>query len=501
MAKRIDIVYDLIFFIQRIKEKDRQQFKKYLSTKKNKEDLLKLYKAFERCDKFAEPKGIIKRVINFREGKDYRLFRSLRSHLFRYEISNKRIQYFKYKDPHEYLYIQLKGGYIAAQMMTEQDAYITSIYQMTETYRRAERFEVLNIQKDCAENLSKFYELSGDELNAAWWAKEREGVRSDLDRYEDIHNDLEKKLLKITCCESHELSFRSNGERKVDSKIRKIAWMVRLIDWSHQKIEYPPDRSFEISNGLYRELKKNPGMFPKHFRIIVLKYVLEDLYRLGRTDILGQFAKKIYRLEDFPVYQRLPLLKFFLYFLLKSRNDRIMDLVLKDLEDEKSYDQFRPFHDHAVKVKCLYLIRIDKSTEALQVLSAHLSQKISCEFMNFDFRYIEMICFYKLRKWEILEDKLESFRRFTFRQNNIRNSSYHLILFNNLRSLLLHGKIDTGIQSIKQDENVYDLREYTARQLISIARSKNAYHPHNQLNKAAEKHIKTIRNQSDQSED
>lgn len=454
-----------------MKESDRQSFRKSLSRYKDSIGLLNMMKAFEQCNNSDNPNGIIKRLVSLQGGKEIRNYNKFKSLLFEFEISNKRLNHFRKTDNYTYTFIVLKKKFLSAQMMAEKDAYLTSIQSMTEIFKKAEQLDYLEIQKDCAINLTSYYNLTGNKDESVFWHNETIRILNDLIKYNSIHQIFEKELLQLDCCNSHQNNQFQLSNNEGSSSVRTINSMLKIIEWGRIRKQYKTNDFFNRSLNLHRELIKNPEVYPGHFQLILKKFLFEDLYRLGRLRILKDQINKIGFLHHYPIYRRIPLINFYLFFLYKTKDFINLKALIADIDSENAFVQFQPFMIQFIKIKALYLLSIKKEKEALRLLNRKESGQIKCEFIDFELRLIEIICFYRLSEWSLLEDKIDSLRHFTFRHVELKNSAYCLVIFNCIRSLILHNKIDGQLLSIYHEENVYDLREeisFLVKDLIRI---------------------------------
>lgn len=442
-----------------MKESDKQSFRKSLSRYKDSIELLNMMKSFEQCNHLENPQGVVKRLVSLQGGKDSRNYNKFKTLLFEFEISSKRLNQFRKTDNYNYTLFVLKKRFLGAQMMTEKDAYLTSIQLMTEIFKKAEQYDYLELQKDCAINLTSYYNLTGNNKEAIFWTNETIRILNDLIKYNSVHQIFEKELLQLDCCNNHKSHLFQSGIVAKPTSVRTINSMLKIIEWKGIRKHYKSSDSFKESLNLHRELTKNPEVYPRHFQLIVKKFVFEDLYRLDRLSILKKQINKIAFLDQYPIYRRIPLINFYLFFFYKTKDYTNLEALIGDIDSAIVYLQFQPFMMQFLKIKALYLLSIKKEKEALRLLNRKETSQIKCEFTDFEFRLIEIICLYRLSEWSLLEDKIDSLRQFTFRHDELKNSAFCLLIFNCIRSLILHNKIDVHLLNIYQEENVYDLRE------------------------------------------
>lgn len=442
-----------------MKESDKQLFRKSLSGNKGGIELLNMMKAFEQCNQLTTPRGIVKRLVTMQGGKDLRNYNKLKSLLFEFEISSKRLNHFRKTDIYTYNLFDLKKRFLAAQMMTEKDAYLTSIQSMTEIFKKAGQYDYLELQKDCAINLTSYYNLTGNKKASIFWTNETIRILNDLIKYNSVHQIFEKELLQLDCCNYHKSHQFQSGIIDKVSSVRTINSMLKIIEWRGIRKHYKSSDSFKESLNLHRELIENPEVYPGHFQLIMKQFVYEDLYRLGRITILKRQINKIAFLDQYPIYRRIPLINFYLFFFYKTKDFTNLRALIGGIDSESAYSQFQPFMIQFIKIKTLYLLSMKKEKEALRILNRKERSQIKCEFTDFEYRLIEIICFYRLSEWSLLEDKIDSLRQFTFRHDELKNSAFCLLIFNCIRSLILHNKIDGHLLNIYHEDSVYDLRE------------------------------------------
>ena len=107
-------------------------------------------------------------------------------------------------------------------MLTEKDAYASSILIMKETYSKAYKYEFLQTQKDCADNLSSFFQMTGDDAKSRTWLKLSKELEPVISEYNRVHYILETQVHRIHCCENHKSTFSEKVDYAFAEKNLKI---------------------------------------------------------------------------------------------------------------------------------------------------------------------------------------------------------------------------------------------------------------------------------------
>ncbi len=439
-----------------MRDSEKAEFKRFIIERKNEEALIRMFRAFEKCQLNREAQGVIKRIIVLPDGTDYRLFLQLKNLLFEYEISSRRIKYFKKEDIHMFLEIELKKEFIVAQMLTERDAYASSINHMILAFKKAKKFDFLQIQKDCSDNLSQYYRLTGDLKQSEYWYEISGQLNHELSEYNRLRNIFENSLNKVNCCIEHAKLSNPYTNISFNGATMKTKWMSEVLMLNANRNETSSHESLVEFNRLYRIIKRHPGVFPKEFRVVVLKFAFEDLYRLKKYVILTRQAHKVFTLNRLPLYNRIPLMNFFLHFLFKRRMSGLLNSLIDIIDSEDSYRQFIPFIHSLNRIRIMHLYAMKSYKSVLKILNQQEMVKSDCSFTDFQNRILEILCLLHIDEEDLAHDRLENLRRFVFRNDELRDSIIHRSLYESIRKST-KGVLINGSQDDFANNNVYNL--------------------------------------------
>ena len=131
MPRVIDGIFELIFHLQGMDQVNKSHFKKFIGKYRFSKSLNKMIAEFEKSNPY-EPAGFLYHLIRNLNGKDYKTYLRLKKQLFEFELSSKRIDFFRKEDIHLYMESYLKKEVLAANILLEQNAHLNAIQILNE---------------------------------------------------------------------------------------------------------------------------------------------------------------------------------------------------------------------------------------------------------------------------------------------------------------------------------------------------------------------------------
>ena len=178
MGRLIDSIFELIFYIQKMDDTDKTAFKQFIKKYRSSKALMRMLREFEKSNPY-EPTGFLHKLIRNRNGADYKTYLRFKNNLFEFELSSKRIKFFQKDDLNSYLHSYLKKELLTANILTERSAYFNATQSLLDIYKKAERYEFLEIQKPCAKSLVQFYQYTSQNEAFEEWSSISKKVSGD----------------------------------------------------------------------------------------------------------------------------------------------------------------------------------------------------------------------------------------------------------------------------------------------------------------------------------
>ena len=463
----------MVHHLRRMKDADKAAFVRFVSKYRSSKSLVHMFRAFENADPSTPFKGLLNSIQSNPNGKAYKTFHRFRKKVFEFELSSKRLEYFRKIDPHHYYYIYLKKEILAAEMLTERNAYHISIQLLKETLKRAQQYEYLDLQRQCLKDLVEFSRYTGHPRLESKYSKEFNEISNSLAEYEGLCGVFEKAAFGLRCCAHHVQQLKSgdadaffNYDRTWPMK--KAVWMGEFLvaRTAFHRMKYR--QSLFHANALKRELNLRPGLYPATFRLSIHLLILENLWYLKKFKLIGRYSRKLLRLDHFPVYQRIPVQQYFLHYFLLQGNHEMINLLLEDFNLEHTYRHFPHFMARARVVECASFFQKCEYHSFLACLNRNFSERdLDCAHLNFTLRCLEVISLRKTGDDILALDKLECLRRFISRHDILKNDDFCQASFRILKNEGIRETIQmTTLHKAVLKTSVYDLHWITVQWIL-----------------------------------
>ncbi|MEQ9063637.1 MAG: hypothetical protein RIE58_05640 [Vicingaceae bacterium] len=430
MGKQHLAILEMIYHIERMKDSDKVALVQFLGKYRSNKTLVNVFRSLENALPGKPYCGVLKTVLEKPNSAAYKNFHRFRKKLFEFELTVKRLDSFRRYDPQSFFHITLKKEILAAEMLTQRNAYKLSIQLLRDTLKRAEQYEYLDLQSDCLRDLVEFSRISGRPRLEAAYNKEHFQIKGLHAQFEELRKKFEDGVFGMRCCAFHLPVMIQNADQayvhfNTKHQLKKIEWMGKFLKAKEVQRYYNYQESLFLCTRLKREMNRHPGLCPAFLRVTLHILVLENLWYLKKMQLIEKYSKKLLRLDHVPTYQRIPVLLYFLHYFLWIQRFEMIELILLDLKRENAYSHFKEFMARAQLIHLATLFMKNQFTELLIFLNRqNLLTTLQCEHLNFDVRSMEILALKANGEENLLEDKLESLRRFVSRQASLKNDNY-----------------------------------------------------------------------------
>ena len=474
MGKRQHAINEMVYHVHGMSDGDKVAFVQFMSKYRSCKSLVNMFRAFDSTDLNSEPKGLIKRIIEDQNGNAYKNFHRFKKKVFEFELSTKRLDYFKKYDPHFYYFMCLKKEILASEMLTERNAYHTSIQVLKETFKKAGQFEFLGLQKDCLRDMEQFSKYSGQQRLEKRYADQHASFSIQFERFESINKLFEKWVFGMRCCANHHTLLEKEASADFyryhsEWQLRNVLWMAQFLDAKVLFEKKENRRSLFNSNALKRELYLRPGLYPASFRLSVHLLILENLWYLKKFSLIERYSRKLLNLDHFPAYQRIPMLQYFLCYFLWIRKFEMIELIMSDLDSDMAYGHFDSFQARARLVELSSYFLLGDFRKCLSYLNReNRLNYLDCQHSEFDMRCIELLSLLELGEELLYQDKLESLRRYISRNDELKTDLYVASINNVLKKNKSLNSQELKIyHELMSKRSIFDLRWVIIRLILS----------------------------------
>ena len=473
MGKRQDAIDEMVYHVRRMSDGDKVAFVQFMSKYRSCKSLVNMFRAFDSTQPNSSPKGLIKRIIDDKNGNAYKNFHRFKKKIFEFELSTKRLDYFKRYDPHFYYFMCLKKEILASEMLTERNAYHISIQVLKETFKKAGQFEFLGLQKDCLRDMEQFSKYSGQIRLQKRYADEHASFTIQYEQFEEIKKLFENLVFGMRCCAVHKSVTNTDASSVFHTyhkkwPLRNAIWMARFLDAKVMFEQNEHHRSLINSNALKRELNLRPGLYPASFRLSVHLLILENLWYLKKFKLIERYSRKLINLDHFSAYQRIPMLQYFLCYFLWIRKFEMIDLIMSDLDADMAYGHFNSFQARARLVELFSIFLQGDYRRCLMYLNRENRLKyLECHQSEFDMRCIEILCLSEVDEDLLLFDKLESLRRFISRNSDLKTDMVVKSISDAImRKKTLNAQELKMYHTLMSKRSIFDLRWVIIQELV-----------------------------------
>lgn len=467
MLKATEYLKEISSYIEKMQEGEKSRFQSFITRRKNGRNLRNALNAIAKTDasEYGANFGSLRRT---KLNRLLRNFNEFKIAILEFEGSLGFRPHLKGHDSFDSVCMELRKEIIAAQALAEKDAYHLSIAAIKEIYAKAKKFEVLQVQKDCAGHLTTYFNLCGFPDQALVWKKENMLLSVLITKSYVLQEEMLNRIDCLPCCDQHQPA--EDHSSLSDSKFnnRKINWMLEILDFARRKNSMDARNSLTKCLTLFREVREEPFLYPIHFRASVTKLMVEDLFRLGRFELLSAFSEQIDLLNYIPAYRRMPLINFFLHFHLKSGNLESFSSLVKRSRNTAALQVFHPFIQKLDYTELLCHFINGSYHQVLRSINRKEMPESKCVFVDFDMRTMEVLSLFRVGEDNTAFDKLESLRRFLFRHDELKRSEYCLGIYKCLRSQIMK-KSRIHLPEINPTGSVYDMRTLIARSILPDA--------------------------------
>ena len=420
-------------------------FKKFISKYRSSKTLMRMLKEFEKSTPY-EPTGFLYKLIRNQNSADYKTYLRFKNHLFEFELSSKRIDFFKKDDLNSYLHSYLMKELLTANILIERSAYFNANQSLNEIYKKAEKYELLEIQKPCAKSLTQFYQYTSQKEAFEEWSLRTQKISEEYRIYEKRIDDFEIAVHRLKCCAIHNenmqnvliMPYKSTYKR---TRLLKMKWMHSFLEAKvlFRKKQYQD--SLNLCFELKRMLENEPGLFPLHYKLIMYLLSAENLWFLKKFYAVNELSYKAGRLDIFSMHQRIPALYMALCYFLHKRRYEHIEIVCGEV---KSVLGFGHFKEYLARIRMIELMVLFNKKEYRKFL-----KKINrsnnyignlCAFNLFLLRTLELCCLHILTDGVSVDDKFESLRRYVGRNNELKTDLFCKLILKTCRKWEIKGE-------------------------------------------------------------
>lgn len=460
----------MVIHIHGMTDSEKKSFNEFIGEKKSNHSIRLIFKEFEKCNPDKTPSGLVKRLLTMPKSGDYRTFERFKRILFDFEISSRRLGHFKSEDHHTYIQTELRKKLMASQLIFGRNAIQTSIQTLHETYHKARKHEHIQLALDCALDLYKYYGFQGELILQDRWKAIVKRLENLNYLHQLISNKFEEIIFHPQCCELHAENEPKEGVGFLDNipvlKLQSAKWMQEAVQIMIAGHAVEPVYILQKAITLRRKLRENPGMYPVYFKVAVAKIILESLWKLKRHSLILKGIHNLRGVKGLTVFQSIPILRFYLCYLLKRDYLHLITGILEHVYSEVIYQKFPAFMAFVNRIQWILYLRKKKYGSVLMAINREDNTSlIVCSSIEMQFRIIEIIALYKTGKKILVLDRLENLRKLIQRKSDLRKDKYCGLYIQVLKQGL--EKTDHQLQlDFFVPAPLYDLRGEILDQLI-----------------------------------
>lgn len=376
-------------------------------------------------------------------------------------LTDESIDYLKQRDEHVHLQIKLGKQILLAQVMHEEGNPESAYVVLKKVYQKAEKYELFNRQRDAADKLKRISLVLGKRSDFYCWSNQFNETVEMLAHYRMVtadfnslvHPDFNPKQ-GIDYCNDRYIQvkgFRLNAQYTGI----KTSWMHNFIQAHHHRERKDYRTAQSVAWKLLRILKEHPIVFSRQMYLILMQFILENMYYLNKKHVVIRAGFKVEAHDSFPIYQTFPLYNMHILELFRQKKVVEMEAAIDRILKLPLIDNFYRIHQHLelARLHALFLRR-DYGKCLKEISRNPLLQTLDSTESKLDMRVLELICFWEKGEFTLVSDKLEALRKYLSRNDKDGDLQMYWGICKFLKSRLLN-----------KDEALLE------RQLKEIARS------------------------------
>lgn len=354
-----------------------------------------------------------------------------------FRIAEECIDFLKKKDQHVYFQNKIAKKILSAQILIDTKRPINAADLLKRAYKKANKYEFLNHQRDCASKLKRLYKpLDSNEFNK--WDSIHATTLNTIEVYKSLTPSFNEIVESRFCCEFHRVDlvdFPQIEQENIKSLI-KFQFMRKFLEANIHRLSNDHKSAQGCAWELLLLYRNNQVILSRHYYLILIQFMLENMKYLNKTHVVSKAAARIDLLDQFPLHQSFPLLSFHLFELFRNEQ---ADYMIAEIERIRS-NLTTAFYVHINQHLTIALIHAHflkgEYPECLKLINKKLSfSNILCCRLAADLKITEVICYFEKKDDEMVHQKLEALRKFISRQRKGSETDVHFLIYTLLRNV------------------------------------------------------------------
>ncbi|MEQ9064086.1 MAG: hypothetical protein RIE58_07905 [Vicingaceae bacterium] len=472
MRYKLDTVNELSRYLNTLDQDSMDRLRRFIDPNGNRSQFRSIIRQLSSGDSTSGTE-------NSQEYPDHnRVFSRLKKKLEEFRLTEESVFYLKEEDRHSYEQIRLQKRILSAQVLFDQGMALSAIKQLELDFKTAHRYEFLFQQKEITDKLRRIYQIVGHHDKHLEQKTMLIGIKLKIESFEKLAATFNDLVHRRLCCDHHrqdidrdtlfpyQMAYKATG-------LIKVKWMRKFLRAEMHRQSGDHKQSQELAWRLLEDYRNNEIVFSRQYYIILMQFILENMYYLNKVHVVHKASKYMQVLEPISIYQKIHLHYLYLYEQFRLGNTGAILGLINQLREDLTLQNYFHIGQHLTMFELHAHYLQGDFRKCLKVINTDgLLSNMTCCRQVADLKVLEILCLMKTNHHSQTYDRLEAFRKFLFRNEDYSGIYLYRIIHRLLDKMGKENSsaeiINDLIRKIEEAEKpIYSFQPYALNKFIA----------------------------------